>query len=56
MRLIKEPKDVDFSTKSEPWTAQELAGFRQLMEKLKAKNAAEARRNQGVKRRKQNTQ
>lgn len=28
MGLIKEPKNVDLSTKSEPWTKQELADFR----------------------------
>lgn len=37
MGLIKEPKNIEFSTKSEPWTEEELADFRQLMEKLKAK-------------------
>ncbi len=38
MGLIKEPKNVDFSTKSEPWTENELADFRKLMQELKAKN------------------
>lgn len=39
MGLIKEPKNVDFSTKSEPWTKQELADFRKIMQNIKAKNA-----------------
>lgn len=39
MKLFKEPKDVDMSTKSEPWTEQELADFRKLMQNIKAKNA-----------------
>ena len=38
MRLIKEPKNIDFSTKSEPWTENELADFRKLMQEIKAKN------------------
>lgn len=36
MSLIKEPKDVDFSTKSDPWTEQELSDFRALMKEIKA--------------------
>lgn len=39
MGLIKEPKNVDLSTKSEPWTEKELADFRKLMQEIKAKNA-----------------
>lgn len=39
MRLIKEPVDVDLSTKSEPWTESELAEFREIMQRIKAKNA-----------------
>ncbi len=39
MGLIKEPKNVDLSTKSEPWTEQELADFRKIMQDIKAKNA-----------------
>ncbi|MFS8082923.1 MAG: hypothetical protein ACMG51_05685 [Ginsengibacter sp.] len=38
MGLIKEPKNVDLSTKSEPWTEQELADFRKIMRDIKAKN------------------
>ncbi len=39
MGLIKEPKNVDLSTKSEPWTEQELADFRKIMQAIKTKNA-----------------
>jgi len=39
MGLIKEPKNIDLSTKSEPWTKQELADFRKIMQSIKAKNA-----------------
>ncbi len=38
MGLIKEPKNVDFSTKSEPWTEQELFDFRKIMQHIKEKN------------------
>ena len=37
MGLIKEPKHIDFSTKSEPWTEQELSDFRKLMQEIKKK-------------------
>ena len=39
MGLTKEPKNIDLSTQSEPWTEQELVEFRALMQQLKAKNA-----------------
>ncbi len=39
MGLIKEPKNIDLSTKSEPWTEQELADFRKIMNAIKKKNA-----------------
>ncbi len=39
MGLIKEPKNVDLSIKSEPWTEQELADFRKIMQDIKTKNA-----------------
>ena len=39
MGLIKEPKNVDLSTKSEPWTELELSEFRKIMQDIKAKNA-----------------
>jgi hypothetical protein len=40
MGLIKEPKNVDFSVQSKPWTEEELIEFRKLMTELKAKNKA----------------
>lgn len=39
MGLIKEAKNIDFSTKSEPWTEQELSDFRKIMQELKSQNA-----------------
>jgi hypothetical protein len=39
MGLIKEPKNVDFTVQSEPWTEEELKDFRKLMSELKAKSA-----------------
>lgn len=36
MRIIKEPKDIDFIIESKPWTEKELADFRMLMKKMKA--------------------
>lgn len=38
MGLIKEPKNMDLSTKSEPWTEQELVDFRKIMQAIKTKN------------------
>lgn len=38
MGLIKEAKEIDLSTKSKPWTKQELADFRKLIQEIKAKN------------------
>lgn len=38
MGLIKEPKNVDFTVQSEPWTEDELKDFRKLMNELKAKD------------------
>jgi hypothetical protein len=49
MGLIREPKNVDFSTKSEPWTEEELADFQKVMEKLKAKATAKPNRKTSVK-------
>jgi hypothetical protein len=37
MGLIREPKNIDFSMKSEPWTEKELEDFRILMRKIKNK-------------------
>ena len=39
MGLIIEPKNVDFSVQSKPWTEEELRDFRKLITELKAKNA-----------------
>ena len=39
MGLIKEPKNVDFSVQSGPWTEEELKDFRKLISELKAKNS-----------------
>jgi hypothetical protein len=39
MGLIREPKDVDFSMKSEPWTEEELVEFRKIMAKINARDA-----------------
>lgn len=39
MGLIKEPKNVDFSVKSKPWSQKELSDFRKLMSELKEKNS-----------------
>ena len=39
IKPFKEPKNVDLSTKSEPWTEEELADFRKIMQEIKAKNA-----------------
>lgn len=45
MALFKEPKEVDLSTKSEPWTEEELLEFRLLMQELKRKNSAKSKKN-----------
>ena len=44
MGLIKEHKNVDFSTKSEPWTEQELVDFRKIMNEIKEKNSKKRER------------
>jgi hypothetical protein len=44
MGLIKEGKNVDLSTKSEPWTEKELTDFRKIMEDIKAKNVKRNKR------------
>ena len=49
MGLIKEPKNVDLSTKSEPWTEQELADFRKIMQEIKEKNSKKRKRKLQVK-------
>jgi hypothetical protein len=39
MGLIREPKNVDFTVQSKPWTEEELVDFRELMKVLKSKNS-----------------
>ena len=39
MGLIREPKNVDFTVQSKPWTEIELRDFRKLMNEIKAKSA-----------------
>jgi hypothetical protein len=39
MNIIKEPKEIDFSIKSEPWSEEELIEFRKIMNIEKQKNA-----------------
>ena len=51
MGLIKEPKHIDFSTKSEPWTEQELSDFRKLMQEIKSKNGRKGLRKLVIKER-----
>jgi hypothetical protein len=38
MGLIKEPKYIDLSTKTEPWTEKNLGDFRKIMQNSKDKN------------------
>ena len=38
MGLLKEPKNIELSTKSVPWTENELADFRKIIQEIKAKN------------------
>ena len=38
MGLVREPQNVDFIIKSEPWTDKELSEFREIMKQLKTKN------------------
>lgn len=39
MGLIREPKNVDFIIKSEPWTREELKQFREIMKKQRERKA-----------------
>jgi hypothetical protein len=39
MGLIREPKNVDFIIKSEPWTKEELKKFREIMKQQREKLA-----------------
>ncbi len=38
MKLAKEPKEIDFVIKSEPWTEKDLADFSSLIKEIKSKN------------------
>jgi hypothetical protein len=38
MSIIKEPKEIDFSIKSEPWSEEELIEFRKIISIEKQKN------------------
>jgi hypothetical protein len=38
MGPISEPKNIDFTLQSKPWTEEELYDFRKLMSELKLKN------------------
>ncbi|MCD9189550.1 MAG: hypothetical protein LUM44_24290 [Pyrinomonadaceae bacterium] len=38
MKLAKEPKEIDFVIKSEPWTEKDLADFSLLIKEIKLKN------------------
>lgn len=42
MGLIKEPKEIDFTVQSEPWTEEELFDFRKLMNELKSKTSTKS--------------
>ena len=55
MGLIKEPKNVDLSTKSEPWTEEELIDFRKIMQGIKEKNAKLKKRTLRLKAKKKQT-
>jgi hypothetical protein len=46
MGLIKEPLEIDFNIQSTPWTAEDLADFRSLMQQLKAKKKAKKEQKQ----------
>lgn len=37
MGLIREPKNVDFIIKSEPWTKEELKKFREIMKQQRGR-------------------
>ena len=50
MGVIKEPKNIDLSTMSEPWSDEELKDFRLIMQKIKLKNS---RRKSAIKKSKQ---
>jgi hypothetical protein len=39
MGLIREPREIDFTIQSTPWTEDELKDFRVLMQKQKAERS-----------------
>jgi hypothetical protein len=45
----KEPRYIDLSTKSEPWTETELSDFRKLMQEIKEKNNSMVRTTKSLK-------
>ena len=49
MGLIREPKNVDFTVQSKPWTEDELRDFRKLMAELKEKNEVKKIRSENSK-------
>jgi hypothetical protein len=49
MGLIREPKNVDFTVQSKPWTEEELRDFRKLMKELKGKNEKRKFRSKTIK-------
>jgi len=53
MGLIKEPKNVDLSTKTKPWTDEELSDFRKIMKEIKVKNTKRKDKSLRIKSRKQ---
>jgi|LakMenEpi03Aug12_release.lakeMendotaPanAssembly.Ray.scaffolds.fasta_scaffold5354086_1 hypothetical protein len=58
MGLIREPKNVDFLIKSEPWTKDDLAKLREIMKKQrdrKAKLKSQLKKKSGLKARTPNT-
>jgi hypothetical protein len=38
MKFTKEPKEVDFLIKSEPWSEKDSADFKLLIQEIKTKN------------------
>ena len=38
MKLAKEPKEIDFLIKSEPWSEKDAADFKVLIQETKSKN------------------
>lgn len=55
MTPIKEPKNTDFSKKSEPWTEKELSDFRKIMKEIKSEDDKSKKRALRVKNRKVTT-